>query len=235
MNRSRIAAVEIYSYAIPAIRQQTRVSRLLKVRRQSHLSDRYNFQMSRFSAGISAIAFIDRDEATPLHKQIYDAYRGAILRGDLSPGQQVPSSRELAKEIQVSRFPVLHPYAQLLAEGYIESRIGAGTFVSNSLPEQLMSIERKASPSRAMPSGPRPVARRSPAVSEIRKFFFAAQLGCILGCINLPLINSRSRYGRILLLVTAGIQEQMQFITSTRLGLNGSARSSASISGARAP
>jgi GntR family transcriptional regulator / MocR family aminotransferase len=117
--------------------------------------------MSRFSAGISAIVFIDRDEATPLHKQIYDAYRGAILRGDLSPGQQIPSSRELAKEIHVSRFPVLHAYAQLLAEGYIESRIGAGTFVSNSLPEQLMSIERKASPSRAMPSGLRPVAHRS--------------------------------------------------------------------------
>jgi GntR family transcriptional regulator/MocR family aminotransferase len=116
--------------------------------------------MSHPSAGISPVIAIDRNGAAPLHKQIYAAYRGAILAGDLRSGQQVPSSRELASEIQVSRFPVLHAYAQLLAEGYFESRVGAGTFVSDSLPEQLMSAERHASPAVQIPSGPRPVARR---------------------------------------------------------------------------
>jgi len=116
--------------------------------------------MNRSSIGVSPIIIVDRDSLTPLHKQIYDAFRTAILRGNISPGQQIPSSRDLAIEIQVSRFPVLHAYAQLLAEGYFESRRGAGTFVSGSLPEQLMSVDRDVRTSTAVLAGPRPVARR---------------------------------------------------------------------------
>jgi GntR family transcriptional regulator/MocR family aminotransferase len=119
------------------------------------------YSMKNLSSGISAFISIDRDAAKPLHRQIYDAFREAILGGDLRPGQQIPSSRELVIEIQVSRFPVLHAYAQLMAEGYIESRIGAGTFVSNSLPEQLMSVERKFGQLKRKVSGPRPVSRHS--------------------------------------------------------------------------
>jgi len=117
--------------------------------------------MTSQSIAILPIMLVDREAAAPLHKQIYDAYRAAILRGDLRPGQQIPSSREFASEIQVSRFPVLHAYSQLLAEGYFESRVGSGTFVSGSLPEQLLSVERNARPSAPTPSGPRPVSRRS--------------------------------------------------------------------------
>jgi GntR family transcriptional regulator/MocR family aminotransferase len=104
---------------------------------------------------------VDRNSATPLHKQIYDGFRAAILSGDLSPGQQIPSSRDLTAALSVSRFPVLNAYAQLLAEGYLETRIGAGTFVSASLPEQLLSVAPPAGKSSPRPSGPRPVARRS--------------------------------------------------------------------------
>src|ERR1700758_5464629 len=101
---------------------------------------------------VSPVIAIDREEAKPLHQQVYDGYREAILRGDLIPGQKIPSSRELACEIQVSRFPVLHAYAQLLAEGYIESQIGSGTFVSSTLPEQMMSSVHAAYPEQG-PSG----------------------------------------------------------------------------------
>jgi GntR family transcriptional regulator/MocR family aminotransferase len=117
--------------------------------------------MRAASVGISPLIVIDRKSPAPLHKQIYDAYRGAILRGDLRPGQQIPSSRVLTNELEVSRFPVLNAYAQLLAEGYFESRMGAGTFVSASLPEQLMSVESPIAPPVHIPSGPRPVAERS--------------------------------------------------------------------------
>ena len=85
---------------------------------------------------------MDRSAASPLHQQVYQGYRAAILRGDLRPGDQISSSREFAVELRISRFPVLNGYAQLLAEGYFESRIGAGTFVSRSLPEQLMSVSQ---------------------------------------------------------------------------------------------
>jgi GntR family transcriptional regulator/MocR family aminotransferase len=104
---------------------------------------------------------VDRHAAAPLHKQIYDGYRAAILSGDLSPGQQIPSSRDLTSALSVSRFPVLNAYAQLLAEGYLETRVGAGTFVSASLPEQLMSVTQPSGNQEPIASGSRPVSRRS--------------------------------------------------------------------------
>ncbi len=112
-------------------------------------------------AGVSPIIPLDRASGVPLHKQIYDGYCSAILLGALRPGQQITSSRAFAAELRVSRFPVLNAYAQLLAEGYFESRTGAGTFVSASLPEQLMSVPRTATVPAGAPSGPRPVARRA--------------------------------------------------------------------------
>src|SRR5271163_4486660 len=92
--------------------------------------------MSDVSAGISPVIAIDRQSERPLPRQVYAGFRAAILRGELRPGQRVPSSRDLATELRISRFPVLDAYAQLLAEGYFESQVGSGTFVSNSLPER---------------------------------------------------------------------------------------------------
>jgi GntR family transcriptional regulator / MocR family aminotransferase len=95
-------------------------------------------------AAVPMIA-VDRNGQKPLHRQIYDAFRAMILERRLQPGQQIPSSRALASELRISRFPVLGAYAQLLAEGYIESRSGAGTFVTSSLSDQVLS----ARPARA--------------------------------------------------------------------------------------
>jgi GntR family transcriptional regulator / MocR family aminotransferase len=86
---------------------------------------------------------VDRKSEKPLHRQIYDSFRAMILERRLQPGQQIPSSRALADDLGISRIPVLDAYAQLLAEGYIESRSGAGTFVKSSLSDQFPS-ERPA-------------------------------------------------------------------------------------------
>jgi GntR family transcriptional regulator/MocR family aminotransferase len=126
--------------------------------------------MSNIASGISPIFDLDRVGKIPLNRQIYDTYRTAILRRNLSAGQQVPSSRQLATEINVSRFPVLQAYAQLQAEGYFESQRGAGTFVSRSLPEQLMSVETKVKPSPLAPGGPRPIALRSSLLPAFEGF-----------------------------------------------------------------
>jgi GntR family transcriptional regulator/MocR family aminotransferase len=108
---------------------------------------------------------VDRAAAKPLYLQIYDAYRAAIVERRLRSGQQIPSTRSLASELGVSRFPVLNAYAQLLAEGYFESRIGAGTIVSTSLPEQVHPVRpgtlRRTASADASFSGPRPTSRRS--------------------------------------------------------------------------
>jgi GntR family transcriptional regulator / MocR family aminotransferase len=113
--------------------------------------------MSDVSAGIAPVIAIDRQSQRPLPRQVYDGFRAAILRGELRPGQRVPSSRELAMELRVSRFPVLDAYAQLLAEGYFESRVGSGTFVSKSLPERGAATSHPDN----RPPGPRHVGRRS--------------------------------------------------------------------------
>jgi len=93
---------------------------------------------------VSPVIAVDRRAQRPLHRQIYDGFREGILGRRLRPGEQVPSSRALASELGLSRIPILSAYSQLLAEGYFESRSGAGTFVSTSLPEQLLSIEYRS-------------------------------------------------------------------------------------------
>jgi len=97
--------------------------------------------MRRVAGTLSPVIVVDRRAQRPLHRQIYDGFREGILGRRLRPGQQVPSSRALASELGLSRIPILSAYSQLLAEGYFESRSGAGTFVSTSLPEHLLSIE----------------------------------------------------------------------------------------------
>jgi GntR family transcriptional regulator / MocR family aminotransferase len=117
--------------------------------------------MKRVASGILPVVAVDRTFSTPLHRQIYDGFRSAILEGRLRPGQRIPSTRVLAAEIRVSRFPVLNAYAQLLAEGYLESRVGAGTVVSSSLPEQLTSSLPTGTKTAPIKHGPRPVAART--------------------------------------------------------------------------
>jgi GntR family transcriptional regulator / MocR family aminotransferase len=98
--------------------------------------------------------FISLDEKSdaPLYRQIYDTIRRSILSGGLSSGRQLPASRLLAKQLGVSRMTVVNAYEQLLAEGYLEGRSGAGTFVSAHLPEEFLQasgfkvLERQEKP-----------------------------------------------------------------------------------------
>ena len=117
--------------------------------------------MKKVASGILPLIAIDRKSSKTLHRQIYDSYRTAIVDGVLRPGQRIPSTRELAASIDVSRFPVLNAYAQLLAEGYFESRVGAGTVVSASLPERFTSSQSRGERLAISRSGPRTIARRT--------------------------------------------------------------------------
>jgi GntR family transcriptional regulator / MocR family aminotransferase len=64
-----------------------------------------------------------------LSGEIYRQLRDAILEGRLRAGEALPSSRELARRLQTSRNTVVEAYERLRAEGFLVSRIGAGTFV----------------------------------------------------------------------------------------------------------
>jgi GntR family transcriptional regulator / MocR family aminotransferase len=91
--------------------------------------------MKRAPDALGPVITLDRRRAVPLHRQIYDSYREAILEGRLRPGQRLPSTRALAQDLAVSRISVVSAFAQLVAEGYVESRVGAGTVVSAELPD----------------------------------------------------------------------------------------------------
>jgi GntR family transcriptional regulator/MocR family aminotransferase len=133
--------------------------------------------MKRVASGILPMVAVDRTSSMPLHRQIYDGFRSAILEGRLRPGQRIPSTRVLAAEIRVSRFPALNAYAQLLAEGYLESRVGAGTVVSSSLPEQLTSSRPTSAKTIPAKHGPRPVAKRSSLLPLKENFPWIVHLG----------------------------------------------------------
>ncbi|MDQ6692930.1 MAG: PLP-dependent aminotransferase family protein, partial [Chloroflexota bacterium] len=77
----------------------------------------------------------------PIYRQLYDQLRQAILTGRLKGGTRLPSTRLFADELGVARNTVLNAFEQLLAEGYLYSRIGAGTYVATVLPEELLNAE----------------------------------------------------------------------------------------------
>jgi GntR family transcriptional regulator/MocR family aminotransferase len=86
---------------------------------------------------ILAIA-IDQKSGQPLYRQIYSHVRQCILDGRLSSGARLPSTRQLAADLRVSRSTAVQAYEQLRAEGYIEGLGGAETRVTGSLPDSFV-------------------------------------------------------------------------------------------------
>src|ERR1035438_2026542 len=72
----------------------------------------------------------DRDGPTPLTAQIVAQLRAAFADGQLAAGDRLPSTRGLAVSLGVSRTVITTAYAQLFAEGWLESRHGSGTYVA---------------------------------------------------------------------------------------------------------
>ncbi|MGA8599472.1 MAG: PLP-dependent aminotransferase family protein, partial [Bryobacteraceae bacterium] len=81
---------------------------------------------------------IDRKLSIPLQRQLYEQWREAILTGRFRAGERVPSTRELAASLSISRGTVSEAWDQLMAEGYLETAQGSGTFVCRELPDNLV-------------------------------------------------------------------------------------------------
>lgn len=119
--------------------------------------------MRSIAPGILPAFAIDRSAPRPLYRQLCDAFREAIVERRLRGGQRLPSTRTLAAALGISRIPVLNAFEQLLAEGYFESRVGSGTFVSTTLPDEAGPLQRSAAV-RAHGPGARRIARRPAAL-----------------------------------------------------------------------
>ena len=79
---------------------------------------------------------IDRRRKESLRQQVYEEIRDAVLSGRLVSGTKLASSRNLVEQIGVSRTTVLGALDQLIAEGFLTTRAGSGTFVSAEIPTE---------------------------------------------------------------------------------------------------
>jgi GntR family transcriptional regulator/MocR family aminotransferase len=108
-----------------------------------------------------------------LYRQVYRALRDEILSGGLASGERVPSTREIATLLNISRNTAVMAYEQLLAEGYIKARLGAaGTVVAPILPPDGY-VSRPALPAQARVVSSSHVSPKISAAAE--RFLTSAQ------------------------------------------------------------
>lgn len=111
---------------------------------------------------------LDETSATPLYHQLYQRLRAAILLGQLAPGARLPSTRQMASDLGVSRNTLMSAFDQLIAEGYVEGRVGAGTFVSPTLPEELLEARLKTEPRAEVKHAQRSLSKRGQILAQTR-------------------------------------------------------------------
>jgi GntR family transcriptional regulator/MocR family aminotransferase len=80
---------------------------------------------------------IEKRPDAPLHRQLYDRLLDEISAGAIKPGEKLPSTRDLAKVLGVSRNTILLAFDNLISEGFLEPMTGSGTYVARELPDQI--------------------------------------------------------------------------------------------------
>lgn len=109
---------------------------------------------------------LEADAAVPLFRQLYEGLRGRILDGTLAAGARLPATRRLADELGVSRNTVLNAYEQLLAEGYLEGKIGSGTYVPSTLPDDLLQVRSASRRRQPTPQRRRKLSQRGELLTQ---------------------------------------------------------------------
>ena len=99
---------------------------------------------------------VTRSLPIPLTTQVATSIRSAISSGALRPGDEVPSTRVLARQAGVSRGTIVTAYDQLISEGYLTATQGAPTRVNPSLPDAGMRSSEPTPPTPSAKAIPRP-------------------------------------------------------------------------------
>jgi GntR family transcriptional regulator len=86
---------------------------------------------------------VDSTSPTPIYAQLDRSIRAAIATGELEPGTQLPTVRQLAVDLAVNANTVARVYAQLERNGMLETRRGVGTFVRESPSPQAARAHRE--------------------------------------------------------------------------------------------
>ncbi len=85
---------------------------------------------------------IEKGSRIPISRQIAEQIRAQCLSGRLSPGVQIPSVRQLARDLAVNQNTILRVYERLASENLLDMRHGEGTFVANDLPTSELNGQR---------------------------------------------------------------------------------------------
>lgn len=80
---------------------------------------------------------ISNSSQEPIYEQIIRQIKNSIIRGELAPGEMLPSIRNLAKQLQISVITTKRAYEELEREGFIETVAGKGSFVAGQSQELL--------------------------------------------------------------------------------------------------
>jgi GntR family transcriptional regulator / MocR family aminotransferase len=112
------------------------------------------------------------DGRGPLHRQVYTALRDRILSGEMEGGSRLSSTREMAAEMGLSRTTVQLAYEQLLAEGYVEGRVGSGTYVAADLRDP-----RPPPPRTPQPEGSSQLSAGGRRVLEVARPLLSSRAG----------------------------------------------------------
>lgn len=123
--------------------------------------------MPKISRSIPIAAIpLDASSAVPMYRQIYFGLQHAILSGAMRSATRLPSTRVLASELGVSRNTVTLAFEMLLAEGYLQGKVGSGTYVAAMLPEE--SLWKRAQISQPTSAISQTFSKRGKVLSEIR-------------------------------------------------------------------
>ena len=122
---------------------------------------------------LAEMSRLGAQDALPLHRQLYEGLRRAMLDGKLAAGERLPSSRDLAQDLNLSRNTVVAAINQLSVEGYLVSRVGSGTYVNDNVPRvhpaQAASAQRRG-------ASPVPAGRLSARGVALSTTFCATEL-----------------------------------------------------------
>ena len=110
---------------------------------------------------------VDKESPIPLYLQLYEELRRRILQKTLSSGAKLPSTRTLAATLDLSRNTIVAAFEQLLSEGYLQGRIGSGTYVADRLPEMYLAA-KCYQPALAAPEDSTALSDRGRAIGAIR-------------------------------------------------------------------
>ena len=129
---------------------------------------------------------LDKDNTGPLYRQLYDLLRLMILDGRLPSGSRLPANRVLAQDLSLSRNTVATALQQLLAEGYVETRRGDGTYVASELPDDVLGGPDRHQPDRH--------AYRTEQADDVARRYGLSRRGQTLAAISRASVGSTTAF-----------------------------------------